>query len=72
VTGYSSHCFEHFGIVDLVVLVKPLDHSLPRDGVILLTFVCGLLTGCLHEASIYFRDYENRAQDFCSNSGSRK
>ena len=37
-------------IVDLVMVAKPLDHSLARNGVILLASVGGLLTGGLHEA----------------------
>jgi len=47
----GKHRVEHFWIVDLVVLAKPFDHSLSRDGVILKASICGLLTGGLHEVN---------------------
>src|SRR6185295_7911275 len=48
VPRYRSHCLENSCIVDLIVVAKPFEHALARDGIILAS-IGGLLTGGLHE-----------------------
>jgi hypothetical protein len=36
----------------LIMIAEPFNHALTRDGIILASIIGGLLTGCLHEASL--------------------